>query len=49
MPDDAHSYLQMAVTSHTIGSMYEFDCKPTGPETNDQTWVSVQFEHKVSQ
>ena len=39
----------MSETSQALGSMYEFDCKPTGPDTNDQTWVSVQFEHKVTE
>ncbi|KAH3824009.1 aggrecan core protein-like [Dreissena polymorpha] len=27
-----------------IGYMYEFDCKPEGPPSNDANWVNIQFE-----
>ncbi|KAH3801004.1 hypothetical protein DPMN_154648, partial [Dreissena polymorpha] len=29
-----------------FGQLYEFDCKPEGPPSNDPTWVIIQYEHK---
>ncbi|XP_052286374.1 aggrecan core protein-like [Dreissena polymorpha] len=30
----------------SIGYLYEFDCKPEGPPSDDPKWVTIQFEHK---
>ncbi|XP_052760887.1 macrophage mannose receptor 1-like [Mya arenaria] len=40
-------YSGMTTSSSTLGSMFEFDCKPLGPEIDDKGWKIIQFEHEL--
>ena len=31
----------------SIGSMFEFDCKPTAGDTTEDGWIPIAFEHQV--
>ncbi|WAR15589.1 MRC1-like protein, partial [Mya arenaria] len=37
---------EVSQTGSLIGYLYEFDCKPEGPDTGNAGWLSIQFENQ---
>ncbi|WAR15636.1 MRC2-like protein, partial [Mya arenaria] len=37
---------EVSQTGSPIGYLYEFDCKPEGPDTGNAGWLSIQFENQ---